>query len=439
MTDLRKIAYQALLTTEETNRTHTLSKDVLDKYSYLGRQERSFIKRMIEGTIERRITIDHVLELYSKVPVRKMKRQVRTLLRMGVYQLLYMDNVTEYAAVNETVTLAKKSGAGALSGFINGVLRSIAKDIDHIAWPERENDIVKYLSVAYSCPEWIVKKLTEDHGEKNAETLLKLSVSVRPLTARVNLSKSSPNDIAASGIGTVSDILPYAVILEDYDNIADIPAFSNGLICIQDISSMLVCHLAKIKEDDHVLDLCAAPGGKSLHAADIANKGKVYSFDVSEKKIAKIEENVKRCGFTNIETKTGDATVFDPKLEGGFDVVLADVPCSGLGVMGRKNDIKYNITPEAADELADIQKKILKNAAKYVKDGGTLMFSTCTCLNGENEDNMRYLTKECGLTAVGFENDLPEALYDESAKDGYIQLYGKDGKTDGFFIGKLTK
>ena len=202
---------------------------------------------------------------------------------------------------------------------------------------------------------------------------------------------------------------------------------------------MLVCHLAKIKEDDSVLDLCAAPGGKSLHAADLAKKGKVCSFDVSDNKITKIEENIRRCGFTNIETKIGDATVYDASLEGGFDVVIADVPCSGLGVMGRKNDIKYNITPEAMDELAVIQKKILKNASRYVKDGGTLMFSTCTCSECENLDNMRYLTEECNLTAVDLSGDLPEALYDESAKSGHIQLYGKDGKTDGFFIGKLTK
>ena len=439
MTDIRQIAYNTLLESECDGGTKSLVKDVLDKYSYLDRQDRRFLKRLIEGTIERRITIDHVLNLYSKVPVKKMKKQIRTLLRMGTCQLLYMDNVTPYAAVNETVKLAKKTGAGALSGFVNGVLRRISENADAISWPSKDDDTVKYMSVMYSCPEWITEKLINEHGADNAETLLKLSVTVRPLTARINLSKASPEEVLSKCGGRISDILPYAVILEDYDNITDIPAVAEGLICIQDISSMLVCHVAGIKEDDTVLDLCAAPGGKSLHAADLAVHGKVTACDISERKIAVIRENIDRCGFSNIRTKVGDATVFDPSISGSADVVIADVPCSGLGVIGRKNDIKYNITPEKIRDLVPIQRNILKNAAEYVKDGGTLMFSTCTCSECENNGNMRYLTKECGLTPVGFYDELPERLKCDSAKEGYIQLFGKDGLTDGFFIGKFRK
>ena len=426
-------------TAEEGNAGNTLVKDVLDKYSYLDSSDRSFIKRLSEGVTERRITLDHVIDIYSKTPSSKMKRQIRTLIRMGAYQILYMDGVADHAAVNETVKLARKTGFSGLAGFVNAVLRNIARNRDDIAWPDKESDIVRYLSVVYSCPEWIVKKLADEQGSGNAETLLKLSVGIRPVTARVNLSKTDVDAVVSKGHAKRSDICPVAVTLEDYDNIAGIPAFGEGLICVQDISSMLVCLMAGIKEDDKVLDLCAAPGGKSLHAADLATSGRIISCDVSEKKLEKICENVERCGFSNIETRLSDATVFDGTLEGMADVVIADVPCSGLGVMGRKNDIKYNLTEGSIESLVSIQRKILKNAASYVKSGGTLMFSTCTCSRAENQDNFRFLADECHLTPVDFYEKLPEKLRSETARDGYIQLYGEEGLTDGFFIGKFTK
>ena len=439
MTDVRRIVYDTLLLAEEGNAGNTLIKDVLDKYSYLDASERSFIKRLSEGVTERRITLDHVIDIYSKTPSSKMKRQIRTLIRMGAYQIIYMDGVADHAAVNETVRLAKKAGFSGLAGFVNAVLRNIAGNRDDIPWPDRDADTVRYLSVMYSCPEWIVKKLVDEEGGDRAETLLRLSVSIRPVTARVNLSKTSVDAVVSKGYARASEICPAAVTLEDYDNISLIPSFAEGDICIQDISSMLVCLLAGIKKDDTVLDLCAAPGGKSLHAADMAPSGRIISCDVSEKKLAKIQENIERCGFSNMETHLADATVFDPALEGIADVVIADVPCSGLGVMGRKNDIKYNLTQDSIDSLVQIQRRILRNAASYVKSGGTLMFSTCTCSRAENHDNFSFLADECGLSPVGFYEDLPKKLRNETAGDGYIQLYGEDGLTDGFFIGKFKK
>ena len=439
MTDVRYIAYETLLLASDGTYTGNLVKDVLDKYSYLDSLDKNFLKRLIEGTIERRITIDHVLDLYSKVPVRKMKKQVRCLLRMGTYQLLYMDSVSDFAAVDETVKLIKKTGLYNLSGFVNAVLRNISKNKADIKWPDRESEPVKYMSVMYSCPEWIVDMLISEQGAEAAETLLKLSVSVRPVTARVNTSKTTVDEALSQCSGSVSSVYENAIILRDVGNIPEIPAFANGNICIQDISSMLVCALSGIREDDTVLDMCAAPGGKSMHAADIATTGTVVSCDVSDKKIALIKENIQRCGFNNVTTRVADASVYDPASDCGYDVVIADVPCSGLGVMGRKNDIKYNITKEAVNELAKLQKKILKNAAAYVKPGGTLMFSTCTCTHAENDDNVEFLVKECGMTPVDIYPDLPDALKCDSARQGYIQLYGMDGLTDGFFIAKFKR
>ncbi len=439
MTDIRWIAYEALTLADEGKYKSSLTKDLLAKYSYLDRQDRKFLKRLVEGTIERRITIDHVLDLYSSVPVKKMKKQVRTLLRMGTYQLMFMDGVSDHAAVNETVALSKRTNVRALSGFINAILRAVSKNKDNISYPDRKADPTGFLSVYYSCPEWIVKKLVREQGEEKAEILLRLSVSTRPITGRINLSKTTPDEVLASCNAQISDICDCAVVLKDPDIIADIPAVSAGLICIQDISSMLVCIAAGIKKTDTVLDLCASPGGKSMHAADIATDGKILSYDVSEAKVSKILENAGRCSFANIEAHMMDATVYDPALEQSADVVIADVPCSGLGVMGRKNDIKYNITEDSIEELVRIQRSILKNAARYVKRGGTLMLCTCTCSESENAGNFEYLTNELGLKGVDFYDLLPEKIRSDSAHDGYIQLYGQDMQTDGFFIGKLTK
>ncbi|MCR5590731.1 MAG: 16S rRNA (cytosine(967)-C(5))-methyltransferase RsmB [Lachnospiraceae bacterium] len=438
MTDVRTIAYNALLMVEDGRAANSLASDVLDKYSYLDGVDRAFLKRLIEGTIERRISIDYILDQYSKVPAAKMKKMVRTLLRLGTYQLIYMDAVADHAAVSETVKIAKKTKVRALSGYINAVLRKISAERDNIVWPS-ENDPVKYLSVKYSCPEWIVDKLINEQGRENALTVLELSVSVRPVAARVNISKGTAEEALGLCHGRPSEVMENAIVLTEYDNIADIPAVKEGRICVQDISSMLVCALAGIKKDHTVLDVCASPGGKTVHAADLAASGKVIACDVSQKKIDRIRENADRCGFSNIETRICDSSVFSDSFAEYADVVIADVPCSGLGVMGRKNDIKYNLTQSSIDDLVVLQRKILENASRYVKPGGILMFSTCTVSLTENQENMRFLTEECGLCPVDFYDELPLKLKDDSARSGYIQLYGDGGATDGFFIGKLVK
>lgn len=441
MTNVREIAYEALLTVEKGTRSNSLTKEILDKYSYLDKRDRSFLARLIEGTIERQITIDYVLDLYSKVKVRKMKPPVRILMRMGVYQLMYMDSVPESAAVNETVKIAKKHGLHNLTGFMNGVLRNIARNKVNIEFPTEDSDRIKYLSIKYSCPEWIVNRLVCEQGYENAKTVLDNSISVRNITGRVNISKCSAEEvIGRNGDNIVkSPVLPNAICLHNIDNINDIDDFIKGYFTIQDISSMLVCQLAGIEDTDIVIDVCAAPGGKSLHAADIATNGKVISCDISEDKISKIRENVDRCRFENIDTYIKDATVLENDFIDKADVVIADVPCSGLGVMGRKNDIKYNLDENQIDELCSLSRLILQNASQYVKVGGILMFSTCTVSKLENQGGYEYIRNELGLEPVSFYDDLPEQLQDDSAKEGYLQLYGKDGISDGFFISKFKR
>lgn len=446
MTNIREVAYDTLLDYEKNKTSYVPVKEVIDKLSFLDKTDRGFLQRLIEGVIERKETLDYVLNQYSKIPVNKQKPPIRVILRIGVYQILYMDSVPDYSAVNECVKLAKKRNLSNLSGVVNGVLRNIAKNKDNIEWPDKQTNVIEYLSVMYSSPKWITSMLVKEQGEINAESVLANSVSVRPITARVNLSKTSREDVidrcmSDSSVQAVkqSDILENVVVFEQIDNVSDIEAVREGLVCIQDVASVLVGRLSGIKKDDTVLDLCAAPGGKSLHAADIATEGKVYSCDIGMKKVSRIQENIERCGFTNVEAIQRDATMYYEEFDKIADVIIADLPCSGLGVMGRKNDIKYNLCPEQIEELSALSKKILTNCARYLKDGGTLMFSTCTVSKKENNEVVDFVRSKLGLKSVSVYDELPEAFRCEEAKDGYVQLYGKDGLSDGFFIAKFKK
>lgn len=443
MTNVREIAFEALLLIDKDEYSNTFVSELLDKYSYLDKQDRSFIKRLIEGVVERRITIDYVINSFSKVSVNKMKPAVRTLIRMGVYQIMYMDAVPVSAAVNESVKLAKKRGFSSLSGFINGVLRNVSRNLDNVKYPDEKNNPVQSLSVEYSCPEWIVNLLISEQGYDNTKALLTKSVEASSLYARVNMTKTTPealiDKLSSCGIkADASGVLPYAVCLHNIDKITELPGFSEGEFAIQDISSMLVCHIAQITDTDTVIDVCASPGGKSMHAADIASKGKVIACDVSEDKLVRIHENMTRCGFDNVSVRCLDATDYNDELTEAADVIIADVPCSGLGVIGRKNDIKYRISQEGMDELVKLQRKILDNVVKYLKKGGTFMYSTCTVHRAENEDNVAYL-RELGLRSVDISERLPRCFASDTAKDGYVQLYGEDGLSDGFFIAKFIK
>lgn len=441
MTNVREIAFDTLLMYERGEQDKDLLGKVLDKYSFLEKQERSFLTRLYEGSLERKITIDYILSLYSKVPVNKMKLPVRILLRMGVYQIMYMDSVPDSAACNETVKLARKRSLSNLSGFINGVLRNVARSKNEIKYPDINDNEVRYLSIMYSCPEWIAGLLCKEQGIEGAISVLENSVRIRPITGRVNISKCTPQIFfeTNSEFAYESKLLPYALGLHNIDKISDLPSFVSGDFTIQDIASMLVVHVSGIKKTDTVIDVCASPGGKSLHAADLAVEGQVISCDISDSKLIRIEENVNRCGFENISLKCADARVRDEELIGKADLLIADVPCSGLGVMGRKNDIKYNLKEEQMAELPVLQRQIIDNIVDYLKPGGTLMYSTCTVHKAENVDNYRYIIEKKGLEAVGFYDELPVALRDETAKEGYLQLLGKDGLTDGFFIAKFRK
>ena len=423
MVNTREIALDCIMEIlEKKQYSHYVIKQVLDKYGYLDKRDRSFIKRTAEGTIERCIELDYVLDSFSKVSAKKMKPFIRSLMRMGVYQLLYMDGIPDAAVCNESVKLAEKRGFSSLKGFVNGVLRNISRNKEKIAYPHKETDITAYLSVRYSQPRWIVKMWLSRFGAEKTEKILEGLLAERPVTVRVdeNLNKKEKEsllkEISLAGIEFCPvNGLSYAYELKNPDRVENIPGFEDGRIMIQDAGSM---EMAQIQEGQYILDVCGAPGGKALHAAcKLNHTGFVRVRDLSERKACLMEENIKRSGYENIEAETFDATVFDAENMEKADVVIADLPCSGLGAMGRKGDIKYRIREQDIIEIADLQKKILSTVWQYVKPGGRLVFSTCTLTEEENERN-----------ALWFLENFP------FAKERERTLFPGIDKTDGFYM-----
>lgn len=419
----------------------------LNHNGYLEKRERSFITRLCEGTVERKITLDFIIENFSKTPLNKMRPQIRNILRMGVYQILYMDSVPASAACNESVKLTKKRGFAQLSGFVNGVLREVSR---HEGMPESimgDMPEERAMSILYSVPEWIVRYFLDHYGRIMTEEILKGYFTENRISIRCNVARILPERLKERLIKEGADVregswFPYAFSISGISSISDMQSFREGLFQVQDESSMFVGHLGTVKKDMVVLDLCAAPGGKSLHYADrisLAGGGKVISRDFSDKKLDLIKENFARCGFRGFEAEVKDATEFDCSMEGKADLVICDLPCSGLGILAKKPDIRYNMTPENQTRLADLQRNILANAVKYVKPGGELIYSTCTINKGENEGIAYYIEHKLGLSAVDLTDRLPAGVSFASAKDGYIQFLPGIHKTDGFFVSVFRK
>ena len=364
---------------------------------------------------------------------------------MGIYQILYMDQVPDSAACNEAVKLAKKRGFSRLSGFVNGVLRNISRKKDEIQYPSREKNLETYLSVAYSIPEWIIKFFQKTYDNETVEKIIASYLEERKTTLCCLISKGGKEavrkELEAEGV-TVEDgsLIENAVQISDYDFLYRLKAFREGSCYVQDESSMLCAKLASVQKEQFVMDLCSAPGGKSLYVADqLKGSGRVLSRDLTEYKTDLIEDNIDRVGFTNMESEVFDARVLDEEHIEAADVVIADVPCSGLGIMGKKNDIKYHISEEGMKDLVKLQREILANAVQYVKHGGTLIYSTCTINPAENEENFRWILDHFEFEAVDITKELPKDLKIETAQEGFIQLLPGIHPCDGFFIGKLRR
>ncbi len=428
--NVRELVMGVLLSvTRDGEYSHIALKNTLDKYQYLSKQERSFITRVCQGTLEHMIWIDYCINQFSTVKINKMKPVIRTILRSSVYELKFMDSVPVSATVNEAVKLAAKKGFQNLKGFVNGVLRNISRSLDQIKLPDPATEYRDYLSVRYSMPEWIVGQLLEQYEKERTEQILAAFLADTETCIRVNEARISREELkkrlGLEGVTVQEDPeFPQGLFLSDYDHLEGLKSFQQGLFYVQDVSSMQVALSSGVKEGDYVLDVCAAPGGKSIHMAELLNgTGMVEARDLTPYKVGLIQENIFRCGLSNIRTAQADARVLRQEDVGTADIVIADLPCSGLGVIGKKADIKYKMTPEKQKELILLQRDILDVVSRYVKAGGTLMYSTCTVNREENEDNVQWFLR--------------------SHKDFYLeearQLLPKAGKQDGFFLARIKK
>ena len=425
--------------------SHIALRNVLEKYQYLEKQERAFLTRLVEGTTEKRIWCDYVIEQFSSVKIRKMKPIIREILRMSAYQIGYMDSVPDSAVCNEAVKLARKKGFQQLGGFVNGVLRNLARHIREIKYPEMETQPALALSVRYSVPEWIVSIWIKRWGEERTERILSAFEERRPLNIRVNQERITGAELKERlekrGIKvTEVDSLPGALGIEGYDYLAGLPEFQEGLFQVQDLSSMLAVEAAGVKKGDYCIDVCAAPGGKTVYMAEKAGAdGYVDARDLTEYKAELIRENCRRLGLSNTGVSVKDACVKDETSVGKADVVLADLPCSGLGVIGKKTDIRYRMSQEQQGELAKLQREILDTVQSYVKPGGTLLYSTCTINPEENEENAEWFLENYPFEAVSLETCLPEKYAGETGAKGYVQLLPDVHGCDGFFIAKFRR
>lgn len=400
--------------------SHLVLRDVLDKYQYLSKQERAFLTRLTEGTVERMLTLDYVIDQFSKTKVKKMKPLIRELMRLSVYQIMYMDGVPDAAVCNEAVKLARKRGFSGLSGFVNGVLRSVARGWKDVTF---QNE-----SVRYSVPEWIIDGWNADYGRDVTEKMLEAFMQPAKITVRTNTQKCTPEELkdrlSQEGV-TVEAIegISYAFALSGFDYLAGLGSFQDGWFYVQDISSMTVAHAADPKKGDYIIDVCAAPGGKSSHLAELLDgSGMVEARDLTEYKVGLIEENILRYDLHNMKAVQQDATLFDEASVEKADILICDLPCSGLGVIGRKSDIRYKMTAERAHDLAVLQQEMLDTVWKYVKRGGKLIYSTCTIHKEENEDNVAaFLQKHPQFTLVE-----------------QRQIFPMEG-SDGFFVAKMIR
>lgn len=438
--DAREIGFKVLCDIEKNNNYSNIAINKHFKNLEISDMDRGLATELIYGVVENKYYLDYIINKLSKIKVKKMSTYVKIFLRMGTYQILFLNSISDYAAVNETVKLSKKYDKKS-SGFINAILRNEIRNKDTIM-DITEEDSVKYLSIKYSYNSWIIKNWIDNFGQEFTEDLLEANNEKPSIYIRTNTLKISREELIEKlnqeGIMCLKvPMVEEAINVEKLKNIENNELFKAGLFTIQDISSMIVGKVINPKEDSLILDVCSAPGGKSTHLATLMNNtGQVIARDIFEHKLKLIKATVNRLGLKNVCVEGFDASEIDENSINKFDYVLADVPCSGLGIIRRKPEIKYK-KEEELEDITSIQKKILENASKYVKIGGTLVYSTCTVQDMENINIINSFIEENNnfeLTPIDTINvDL------DNQDKGYLKIYPNIHGIDGFFIAKLKR
>jgi len=432
----------------EINEKGAYSNIALNKYfstEELRDIDRAFATELVYGTVKWKLTLDRVISAYSNIKMQKLSPWILNILRMGAYQLLYMNRVPPSAACNESVSLAGRYGHKASAGFVNAVLRNIARNGAGTAIPSKDADMTGYLSVSYSYPKWLVEKYTGLFGSEFTEALLAAGNGTPELTVRANTLKVSAAELLEKlkNEGLEAEQGKYAdeaVVIKSTVSLARLDSFRAGLFQVQDESSMLPARVLAPEPGETVLDACSAPGGKTTHLAQMMhNTGKIVARDVFGHKLKLVEDNAARLGISIIHTELYDAALPDEENGGAFDRVLLDAPCTGLGIIRRKPDIKWARETKDINAIKELQKKLLHNAAMTVKPGGVLVYSTCTVLPEENE----YMVKDFLSCHPEFAEDeiapfLPARLA-QYAKGCMVQLFPNRDGIDGFFVARMRK
>lgn len=441
----RELALKVLFDIQEKNAYSNIElKKQLDS-SNLEQVERGFATELVYGVIKWRLQLDWIIEQLSNIKLHKISPWIINILRLGIYQLKFLDKVPQSAAVNESVKLAKKYENQGAVKFVNGLLRGYTRKKSQIKFPD-EKDAVKYISVLFSHPEYLVMKWINQFGIEFTKSLCEANNVVAPMTIRVNTLNTSKDvlidKLKSEGI-EVRDGFYFkdSIILENPHNISNLNSFKEGLLQVQDESSMLVGVICDPKPGQIIADVCAAPGGKSTHIAQLMNnQGLVYSRDIHEHKIKLIEDNVQRLGINIIKTGLKDASEVDEELLDKCDRVVVDAPCSGLGIIRRKPDIRWNKQTADIQNLINIQKKILDTSSKYVKKDGYLIYSTCTINKEENIEVVNdFLGNHNNFMLTDISDSVPKRLQKESCKEGFIQIYQNVDHIDGFFVARMKR
>lgn len=434
-------------TLEEKKHSDELFHEICHNEDMAMTRDRHFVQREALGTIERAIELDEYLGKVSNTPVKKMDPIIRTILRIGTYELFYMDKVPASATCNELVILTKRKKLEKYAGFVNGVLRNLArkdKEKLHREIAMEKRDIAEKYSFLYAVPKELCELLLENYGKKSTKKMLAAFQEPKPICIRVHTNNASQDEVRkeleAAGIEVTE--LPHlkeGFFLTHVEHVETLPGFSEGHFTVQDESSMLPGIVSGIRPGDQVLDVCASPGGKTFHAADLLKgKGQICARDVSEKKLIRIRENAVRLRETGVEIKVWDARKEDPDWKEKADVILADVPCSGIGVIGKKPEIRYDAYSHI-EELVPIQREILQGILPALKPGGTLIYSTCTVSPQENEENVAYLEEHFPLKRESLNEFLPESLQNKMTMEGMLQILPGINGSDGFFVARLVK
>lgn len=434
----RYAAYKLIEKVETGGYSNIALGGMFSKSDSLSDRDKAFAARLFYGVTERKLTLEHIIGAYVSKPLQKLDRQVRITLMMGVYQIMYMDNVPDSAAVNESVSLVKKLGKASASGMVNAVLRSIIRDGKKI--PPVKGDKYDKMAVEYSCPAELIRRICKGYGEENTVSLLEASLLPSVTVLRTNVLKTSSEELIASlksrGISAkASEFEENAAICDDLRDVERDPDFIAGNYHVQDYSSQLCCKAVSPRKGETVIDICAAPGGKTFTMAEMmGDEGRIFACELHEKRTGLIVKGAERLGISCIEAVTNDARVYNEKLPMA-DRVLCDVPCSGYGVIRGKPEIRYKPLSEA-QRLPEIQLDILRTACRYVKDGGLLVYSTCTVNIEENEC---VIEKFLGENSDFHGEEFPEDMGDFFRGKFMTAIFSKQFGGDGFFICRMRK